>query len=62
MTKIFKLILISFTIVNIAWFVMGIAEVRAEKEPIYSAGNKNGDICECPVPAGNCVCKWNPPQ
>ncbi len=60
MTKIFKLILISFTILNITWFVMGISEVKAEKPPIYSAGIKDGDICACPVLAGDCVCKWIP--
>ncbi len=28
----------------------------SNKPPIYMAGIKSGDICHCPVTAGDCVC------
>ncbi len=30
--------------------------VIAKNKPIYMAGIKSGDICNCPVTAGDCVC------
>jgi len=61
MKKFINILLIVLFLLNISFFI--ITQVQANVSgPIYSAGEKIGDFCVCPVDRGNCVCVWNPPD